>query len=141
MFDYLSSYNLSKAEREKLLMSVLKRIRSNGKEPLWLHKKRNFRTWRRIEKLYGKDCVWKIIQQLEKLNLIQSQGKSKPFIVTERGNAYCKRGFIEFEMNKFSNPKYPLIISIAALLVSIFGNEYFWKAVKWIWKYVTELLS
>lgn len=140
-FDYLGKYNLSKEEREKVLMAVLKRIRSIGREPLWLHKRRNFHTWAKMEKLYGKGIVWDAIQNLQELKLIQSQGEHKPFIISERGKYVYDRGWVESEINKFDNPKYPLFISIAALLVSILGNEYFWKAIKWLLKSISELMS
>lgn len=140
-FDYLGKYTLSKEERERLLMSVLKRIRNVGREPLWLQKRRNFRTWNKLEKLYGKGVVRDAIQNLLQLKLIQSQGDNKPFVISERGKYVYERGWIESDINKFANPKYPLFISIAALAVSILGNEYFWKAVKWFWKLVIEILS
>ena len=140
-FDYLGKYSLSKEEREYLLMSALKRIRSVGRKPLWLQKRRNFHIWDKLEKLYGKDIVRDAIQNLLQLKLIQSQGERKPFVISERGKYVYKRGWVESDLNKFANPKYPLFISIAALAVSILGNEYFWKAIKWIIRYTKELLS
>ncbi len=136
-----NKYNWSKEEREKLLMVVLKRIRSIGKEPLWLHKRRNEATWNKLSKVYGEYCLRDIIHILEELNLIQSQGANKPFTITERGKEYYKRGWIETKINKYDNPKYPLFISIAALAVSVFSSEYFWKAIHWIHQAIVKLLS
>ena len=140
MYDHLSNFSLGKEEREKLLMTILGRIRSNGKEPLWLHKRRTESTWNRIAKLYGKDCAWKTIQYLQQLKLIESQGEHKPFIITERGKEYYKRGWIENKINKFDNPKYPLFISIAALIVSVLSSDYFWKAIHFIYQAISRAL-
>ena len=133
MFDYLGSYNLSKEERERLLIMVLKRIRNIGIEPKWIKKHRNKSTWKKIEKLYGKGCDCEVIQYLEQLKLIESQGANKPYLITERGKDCCKRGWVEFKINKYDNPKYPLFISVFALIISVISSNRIWTAIKWIW--------
>lgn len=133
MYRHLSDLGINDEEREKLLIRVLKRIRKIGIEPKWLQKRRNKSTWNDIEKVYGVGSLKNIISDLDRLNLIESQGANKPYLITERGKRCCKRGWIKLKTNKYDNPIYPLIISLLALIISVIGTDRIWIGIAWVW--------
>jgi len=139
MHDYLSKYQLSTDEREWLLMTVLKRLCGIGKEPHWLHKRRNFVTWNKIKRLYGEDCVRDTLHTLREKGLTTTEGNL--IVATERGRAVRKRGWVETKINKFNYNVWTTVISIIAIAVSFFNGTYTWKFIKWVLQVFAELSS
>ena len=132
MSDYLIGYNIDQEEKERILFLVLKRIRAVGREPRFLQKRRNFKVYGEIRTLYGEKCIGDVLYILKGLGLIKATEPGKPYVITKKGNEFYKRGYISMKINRYSDPKYAIYISAAALAVSILGNDYFWKAIGWI---------
>lgn len=141
MYDYLAKYHLSAEEREWLLLTVLKRIYAVGREPLFFHKRRNFKTRDKIKALYGEECHHDVIRYLSDLKLIYAKGVHKPYITTERGNAVIKRGWVETKINKIDYNKWAVISSALAVLISFLNGKYTWIGINWVISTIAKLCS
>lgn len=139
MYDYLNKYHLSESEKEWLLMIVIKRLYEIGRAPLWLHKRRNIRTWSKLKALYGDDVVRNIFHTLNDLGL--TTHKDKLIVLNERGKAAYKRGWVVLNINKYANPKYPLVISILALIVSALNGQFTWEFIQRLLHIISKLCS
>lgn len=122
MYDYLSGYNLSEEEKERVLISVLKGMRLILKrQPVWLRKYINKRFLGKIDKVYGDKCLSNAINSLKYGGYLGVTPDNKRFFVTERGRVAIRRGWVNKNLlwyNTGKANKYAIIISIIAILLT-----------------------
>ena len=128
--------SISEREKERIVFSILKRMKRSESEPVLLKKKRNLRLWRKIDTLYGKELLPKFLNELQSKGILEPAKDNKRLIVSDRGKEMYKRGWVYSENHWYDADyvrKYTVIISLIALIVSTIGNENIWKAVKYIY--------
>jgi len=134
----LSKYRIDENERERLLFSVLKRIYLSEKETIkFFQKYRNDKLYGRIERTYGKESINDLCSHLAQSELISAEPGTR-YTLTNKGIERYKRGWIDKKINKYENPKYAILISILALIISVLFNNHFWEAVIWIWNKIVR---
>lgn len=118
-------------EKEYMLYGILRRARWEESEPIFLKRYRNRKFFNKITSIYGNDIISDTYKELRNKGIIEY--KNNGYVLTKRGRAIYKRGWVEYKINKYDNPKYPLLVSITALIISIIGTENIWKGITWIW--------
>lgn len=127
---------ISEREKERIVYSILKRIKRSESEPVFLKRKNNLRLWSKIDTIYGKELLPKFLSELQSNGILEPAKDNKRLIVSDRGKELYKRGWIYSENHWYDADyvrKYTVIISLIALIVSTIGNENIWKAVKYIY--------
>lgn len=118
-------------EKEYMLYGILRRARWEESEPQFLKRYRNRKFFNKITAIYGNDIISETYKELRKNGVIEY--RNNVYVLTKRGKALYKRGWVEYKINKYDNPKYPLLVSILALIISIIGTDNIWKEITWIW--------
>ncbi len=135
---------ISEREKERIIYSILKRIKRSESEPVFLKKKNNLRLWHKIDTLYGKELRPKFLNELQSNGILEPAKDGKRLVVSDRGKEMYKRGWVNFENHWYDADyvrKYTVIISLIALIVSIIGNENIWKAVKYAYGLLLKFLT
>ena len=114
-----------------MLYGILRRARWEEREPQFLKRYRNRKFFNKITAIYGNDIISETYKELRKNGVIEY--RNNVYVLTKRGKALYKRGWVEYKINKYDNPKYPLLVSILALIISIIGTDNIWKGITWIW--------
>lgn len=118
-------------EKEYMLYGILRRARWEESEPNFLKRYRNRKFFNKITAIYGNGIISETYKELRKNGVIEY--RNNVYVLTKRGKALYKRGWVEYKINKYDNPKYPLLVSILALIISIIGTDNIWKGITWIW--------
>ena len=118
-------------EKEYMLYGILRRARWEESEPQFLKRYRKRKFFNKITAIYGNDIISETYKELRKNGVIEY--RNNVYVLTKRGKALYKRGWVEYKINKYDNPKYPLLVSILALIISIIGTDNIWKGITWIW--------
>jgi hypothetical protein len=127
---------ISEKEKERIVYSILKRMKGSRLEPEHLKRKRRLKLWHKIDTVYGNELRLRLLNEMQRDGILEPDPINKHLILSKRGNEMLKRGWIYYERYWYDADyvrKYTVIISIIALIVSTIGNETIWKAVKYIY--------
>lgn len=134
---------LPRDEQERLLLRCLKYVyRNSSKHGLKFWKRyKNVKFWNDVSIIYDDNTLQFLFQRLELLSLIEISKGTDTYSITPKGLAVLKRGWVEWKINKYANPKYSLFISIMALAVAIIGNNNIWNFLKWIYNSIENIIQ